>query len=162
MLRLRPLGWITAAATLPLFACGQATPQSKGSAVSQSPPPHLSLDTQADEILRRIGLDRPAGSRIVLAEYDEGRDDAARLILTMSPDAWAQMRTTSPLGQIAPDQYTSDDVLRLGQEHGAWHPRRDDGVVATQIGIRPGEFLNVGFGLTNDGQVRVYLFWFQT
>lgn len=144
-------------AAIVVASCGQAAPHTQRNAVND-----LSPKQRAQAILTRIGLTASAATRVEFAEYSVGMDDSARLTMVMPQADWAAIQAAPPLNAAPPGSYTAEEAMRLGEDAGDWRPQADKGVVATQLRLKSGEFLNIGTSQAAAGQVRVYLFWFQT
>lgn len=147
-------GWLAAALTLQ--SCGQVLPESR-TIVSEASPDQIAAD-----VFKRVGLTPPPSARIEFAEYQNGLDDNARVIMVMPAADWVTMQATPPLNAVRPEAYAREGLHRLGTSDAKWRAREDPSVVVAQMKVNGSEYLNVGIGDASGGRVRVYLFWFQT
>lgn len=149
-------------ASLLLLACGGAGNSTERTETMNA---DSSQPSQADQVARitaAMALALPASAHVDYAEYIEGHDDAARLLVTMPQADWDAMKAGEPFSGIDPRAWSTDNVVHLGPDAGAWRPEEAQGVEAAQTHIAGGrQVLNVGVAPPADGKVQVYLHWFQ-
>lgn len=138
-----------------LPSCGNAVTNPGGSEQMSE----ADLQQRANAIAAQIGLALPAAARVEHAEAIEGRDDAARIVLVMSENAWQGMLRETPFGTIDPATFDHESVFFLGPDEGAWQPRADATIRVAQMKWRETEAMNVGIGDADGGDIRLYLFW---
>jgi hypothetical protein len=112
-------------------------------------------------VARKIGLDFPASAVIEFADYMEGPDDNARLVVALPAADWAALASKPP---FAGADFSADHNHHLAPDdaRGAWQPEKILGLQTAQVPFRDGrESLNIGVQKQADGPVRLYLFWYQ-
>ena len=118
--------------------------------------------SQAARATAAMGIALPASATVEFADYTEGHDDAARLLVKMPQADWETMKAAPPFSQIDERAWSADNVFHLGPDTGAWNPEAAEGIEAAQTHLAGGrQALNVGVAPPRDGMVRVYLHWFQ-
>lgn len=145
-----------------LLACGAVGNSTERTETMNAESGKPSLAERAARATAAMGITLPASATVEYADYTEGHDDVARLLVTMPTADWQAMKAAPPLSQIDPRAWSADNVFHLGPDAGAWNPETAEGIEAAQTHIAGGrQALNVGVAPPLDGMVRVYLHWFQ-
>lgn len=151
-----------ACASLMLVACnddGRARERTDTMSAQSSPQGQAEL---AARIAKLAGLDLPASAEVVFADYTQGHDDAARLLVDLPEADWTALKARPPLSAIDLRAWSADNVFHLGPAQGPWQPGEAEGLEVAQTPVAEGrQSLNVGVMPAQGGKVRVYLHWYQ-
>jgi hypothetical protein len=112
-------------------------------------------------IAEKIGLRFPANATIEFADYMEGPDDNARLVVTLPATDWETLSAKPPFVGAA---YSADNNHHMAPDdaRGPWAPEKAANLETAQVPYRDGrEALNIGLSRQANGNVRLFLFWYQ-
>lgn len=115
-----------------------------------------------NEIVARIGIDLPPGTRIEHSEQLSGQDDAARVVAVLPKAAWPPLlRQLAKKAGEEPD-FAADQNFHLGPPGQSWRPQDATDLRTAQLPWAKGaETLNVGLAPTSGGEIRLFIFWHQ-
>jgi hypothetical protein len=120
-----------------------------------------SVQAQGVAVAEKIGLRFPANATIEFADYMEGPDDNARLVVTLPAAHWEKLSAKPPFAGAA---YSADNNHHMAPDdaRGPWAPEKAANLETAQVPYRDGrEALNVGVSKQANGNVRLFLFWYQ-
>jgi hypothetical protein len=151
-----------ACASFLLVACnGDGRASERTDTMTAQSSPHSQAQV-AERIARLAGFDLPASAKVVFADYTQGHDDSARLLIDLPEADWLAMKAKPPLAAIDQRAWSPDNVFHLGPAEGPWQPGQAAGLEVAQTPVAEGrQSLNVGVAPAQGGKVRVYLHWFQ-
>ncbi|MES2056976.1 MAG: hypothetical protein V4564_13655 [Pseudomonadota bacterium] len=113
-------------------------------------------------ILHRIGLELPPAARIEFAEEKSGQDDSARLVAVMPIGDWKALLKRLPMPETDQSPFEAEANFHLGADHGQWTPGTAKGLETVQLSWRDGtESLNLGIAPAGQGEVRLFVYWYQ-
>lgn len=135
-----------------------------GAAPSQDRSTMATTGADQTAILKRIGLTPPPSAQIEYADYTNGMDDAARLLLVMPQGDWTAFLAGIVRRAPRAPEFGEDLNFALGPDKQGWNPNAARGLKTGQVawGVNESEGLNIGVAPAGDGKVRVFLFWHQT
>lgn len=164
MVRARPAVFTLAPiwASFLLIACdGDGRASERTDTMSAEPAPQTQAEAAA-RIGLLTGIDLPASAKVVFADYTEGQDDSARLLIDLPEAEWQALKTRPPLAAIDPRAWSADNIFHLGPAEGPWQPKETQGLEVAQTPVADGrQSLNVGVAPVDGGMMRVYIHWFQ-
>ncbi len=118
-----------------------------------------SVSDAGKEIMGKIGLSFPPGTKIEYAEYMAGQDDAARLVVILPEAQWQAMVEHPPFDKAI---FSPDNKSHLDSDNSGWTPSKEPSISVAQIPWANGrQSLNIGVAEARAGTVKVYIFWYQ-
>jgi hypothetical protein len=144
---------------LALCACSDAQTRPEGTDKMTKTSQIKDADAHGRDVAAKISLALPAATKFEFADYMQGHDDNARLIVTLSANDWAALSAKPPFSGAA---YAPENMFHMAPDDGAWAPSKEKNMGVAQVPYHGGtQSLNIGLKPLDDGSVRLYLFWYQ-
>ena len=144
-----------------LLGCVDAKPSDERSVKMNEAGSSHDVASRGRKFAEKMGLVFPRSAQFSLADYEEGHDDNARLIVTMPLSDWDKLRRASV---FAGATFSGDSNHHLGPDDpsGPWQFSDLAGLQTAQLSVGGGrESLNVGYAPAKNDMVTLYIFWFQ-